>query len=141
MGAPNRLASHPISELVANGGEEEAIPGDIEDEFEGTLRAVALTGPGHHLGSLSCPDGHCTPASNAAFASPACVLVHPFAGVCAANASSDDFSDVGDDTGPADTEVVFVKVGGGASRAPAKKWGGAGKRDCCIQEIYTCGLQ
>lgn len=66
VGAPNRLASHPISELVGNGGEEEAMPGDIEDEFEG---------------------------------------------VCAANASSDDFSDVGDDTGPADTEVVFVKEG------------------------------
>jgi hypothetical protein len=43
VGAPNRLASHPISELVGNGGEEEAMPGDIEDEFEGTLRAVALT--------------------------------------------------------------------------------------------------
>lgn len=34
-----------------------------------------------------------------------------YEGVCAANASSDEYSDVGEDVGGADTEVVFVKEG------------------------------
>jgi len=41
-----------------------------------------------------------------------CSLPHAFAGVCPANASSDEYSDLEEEAAHgADTEVVFVKVG------------------------------
>ena len=99
-------SSHPLRD--AGAGEEEGMPADDEDEFEGApVRCCAL-----------CPVPCCSFAPPLPIHRQACPLhgpcplpAHPNttpAGVCAANASSDEYSDV--EEGGGHTEVVFVKA-------------------------------
>lgn len=109
--------SFPLHDAVAEDDVEE-LPADIEDEFEGVLSCVGMC---WRMLAPIAAEPVCTPSYRPGRAQhmqpPAPIQPHHrastshgniCAGVCAAGASSDEYSDVEDASGT--TEVVFVKV-------------------------------